>query len=54
MGDGRDALKEFLGHVCTTALVDNVRDGEKDLEGDDQEDEEAHTGRRGSDGWTKC
>jgi hypothetical protein len=49
MGMGETSLKELLGHVCTTALVDNVRDGKKDLEGNDQEDEEAHTRRRGSD-----
>lgn len=37
-------LEEFLGHVGATTLVDDVRDSEDDLEGDDEEDEEAHAG----------
>lgn len=32
-------LKELLGHVCATLLVDNVGSSEHDLEGDEDEDE---------------
>lgn len=41
--------EEFLGHVCTTSLVDDVRNGEHDLECDYQKDEETHARGRGGD-----
>lgn len=44
-------LEELLGHIRTAALVDDVRGGEQDLEGYDEEDEEAHARSRCGDGW---
>lgn len=40
-------LDEFLGHVGSTSLVEDVRAGEKELGNDDEEDEEAHSWRGG-------
>lgn len=37
-----ECSKELLGHIGTTALVDDVGGSEEDLECDDEEDEEAH------------
>lgn len=36
-------LKELLGHVRTATFVHDVGDSQKDLEGNHQEDEKAHT-----------
>lgn len=44
-------LEELLRHIGTAALVDDVRGGEEDLEGYDEEDEEAHARSRCGDGW---
>lgn len=44
-------LEELLGHIRTAAFVDDVRGGEEDLEGYDEEDEEAHARSRCGDGW---
>lgn len=42
----RHRLQILLGHVGPTTLVGHVRNGQKNLEGNYQEQEEAHAGRR--------
>lgn len=39
-----ECSEELLWHIGTAALVDDVGGGEENLEGDDEEDEEAHAG----------
>lgn len=46
-------LEELLWHVRTTTLVGDVQSGQRELEGDDEEDEEAHAWRGGVDHWRR-
>jgi hypothetical protein len=44
-------LEELLGHVCAAALINDVGNGENNLEGDNHEDEEAHARSGRGDGY---